>query len=72
MIFPSVRACRHAAGSTAVSAMLVQIVHLPHIMEPMLFGISALLTVYEPLLVRHEMDIVDVPDNVHEDQNDEH
>lgn len=65
MIFRTARACRHTAGGTAVLAMSVQIVHLPHIMEPMLFGISALLTVYEPLLVKDNVpDHVDVPEDM--------
>jgi hypothetical protein len=70
-VFRSVKHCRHAAGSTAVLAMSVQIVHLPHIMEPLLFGISALLTVYEPLLVADTTpDVINVPDNVGEENDD--
>lgn len=74
MIFKSAKHCRHAAGSTAVMAMSVQFIHLPHIMEPVLFGISALLTVYEPLLVRGVYDEkIDVPEyhNGEHDINEE-
>jgi hypothetical protein len=62
VIFRKAIHCRHAAGGSAVLAMSVQLVHLPHIMEPMLFGVSALLTVYEPLFViDNKHNIVDVP-----------
>lgn len=61
MIFRSIRQCRHAAGSSALVALSIPIFHFPHILEPTFFCISALLTVYEPMLVREEVNIVDVP-----------
>ena len=47
-------------------ALTVPLAHLPHIFEPMLFCLSALLTVYEPMLVR-ELHVIIKPEDVPND-----
>lgn len=54
---------RHSAGMTAIVAMCVQVLHLPHLMEPALFGISAVLTVYEKeILYYFSTEDINVPE----------
>lgn len=62
---------RHCAGGSALIATSVQFLQLPHLLEPALFGISAVLAIYEPQIISYfHQDHIGVPDLEDEDGDD--